>query len=415
MTDMVPAGLPAWLPDNARLYLAHIEKGQSIRALARTEGCHASTVLRKVRSFENRRDDPLIDEALDAIGRQMSGTAIPLSTPRQTARIPGDPVTMTLQSGTPPAEAVRSFRAGPGDAGAGAPAEMREVTDEATVLREARRVLRRLCETGTVLAIAPEMPKAVVLKGDVRMAVVERSVAQAFAVNDWIHVLRTGRVTTYAITSAGRAALKRMLAVGDRGEGAGVDEAAGRRWQAGGGRAGQGEARADGFAEQHRVWGERHVQGDDGPRRVRYNLAESPMGVLARRRDRDGTPFLTPDMVAAGERLREDFELSQIGPKVAQNWDRFLTGGDGGGFSAARGPGEGPKSARDRVAAALSDLGPGLGDMVLRCCCFLEGLEAAEQRLGWSARSGKIVLRIALTRLVRHYHDTYGKYAPMIG
>ena len=36
--------------------------------------------------------------------------------------------------------------------------------------------------------------------------------------------------------------------------------------------------------------------------------------------------------------------------------------------------------ARARVAAALRDLGPGLGDMVLRCCCFLEGLEAAERR-----------------------------------
>ena len=46
------------------------------------------------------------------------------------------------------------------------------------------------------------------------------------------------------------------------------------------------------------------------------------------------------------------------------------------------------------VAAALRDLGPGLGDVALRVCCFLEGIEAAEQRMGWAARSGKIVLRI---------------------
>jgi hypothetical protein len=113
--------------------------------------------------------------------------------------------------------------------------------------------------------------------------------------------------------------------------------------------------------------------------------------------------------------LREDFELAQMGPRVAQNWERFLTGGGGkGGFNDS-GIGNGPQGARDRVALALKDLGPGLGDMVLRCCCFLEGLEATEKRMGWSARSGKIVLRIALQRLKRHYGETYGPGGGMIG
>jgi len=155
---------------------------------------------------------------------------------------------------------------------------------------------------------------------------------------------------------------------------------------------------------------------EDGKRRaVRYNVAESPLAALARRKDKNGKPFLTDDLVAAGERLREDFELAQMGPRVAQNWERFLTGGTRGGFSNDSGVGDGPTGARDRVSEALRDLGPGLGDVVLRCCCYLEGMETAERRMGWSARSGKIVLRIALQRLKQHYDEKYGPHGPMIG
>jgi hypothetical protein len=87
------------------------------------------------------------------------------------------------------------------------------------------------------------------------------------------------------------------------------------------------------FADQHRVWGERQVMDDEGPRRMRYNLAESPVAVLGRRRDKDGKPFPGAPLVEAAERLREDFELAQMGPRVAQNWEKFLTGGDRGAFA----------------------------------------------------------------------------------
>jgi transposase-like protein len=385
-----PAVLPAWLPENLRLYLRHVEEGLSIRALARELDCHASTILRKVRAFENRRDDPLVDEALTGLGAlhlQLARAGLPQDRPHSPVTPQAiTPQANTLQEGNRPMSAPLRHAA---------PA----ITDAATVDREARRILRRLCEIGAMLVVAPEMEKAAVLKGSVRTAVVDRAVAQAFAVKDWIGLKTSGRVSTYEITGAGRSALKRLLA---------EDQ----------------PARADGFAEaqtpfgdQHRVWGERSVMepGARGPRRMRFNLAESPLDVLARRKEKDGSPFLTPDLVAAGERLREDFELAQMGPRVAQNWDRFLTAGaDRGGFSAG-GPESGSSKARERVAAALRDLGPGLGDMVLRCCCFLEGLEAAEKRMGWSARSGKIVLRIALQRLRRHYDAAYGGKAPLIG
>jgi hypothetical protein len=272
--------------------------------------------------------------------------------------------------------------------------------DTPEIAAEARRILRRLAEPGALLAIAPDMDRAAVLRAladgrSVRTAVLDRGVAQAFVLRDWIACRKAGRIATYEITPAGRTALRRLTEAGEPAPGL-------------------AEAAAP-FAERHRVWGERTVEAPEGPRRLRCNLAESPVALLGRRRDKDGKPFLEPDLVAAAERLREDFEVAQLGPRVAQNWERFLTGGDRGGFRPEAGRPDGPQGARDRVAAALRDLGPGLGDVALRCCCFLEGLEVAEKRMGWAARSGKIVLRIALIRLRRHYDETYGRAGPLIG
>ncbi len=371
--------LPAWLPDAVRLYLHHTEDGLSFRDLARREGRHASTVMRQVRRFETRRDDPLWDEAVVAIARACAVS--------QAGSAPDNPLPrLDQKDATAMTAPIRHETI---------------VIEEETIAREARRILRRLSEPGAVLAIAPDMDKAAVVRNlpegrTLRTAVVERAVAQAFALKDWIACRKPGRIATYEMTSAGRAALKRMVEEDARREG------------------GFAEGQTP-FADQHRTWGERDVPEPDGPRRVRYNMAESPVAVLARRRDKDGRAFLEPELADAAERLREDFELAQMGPRVAQNWERFLTAGDRGGFRGDGGGAEGPRGARERVAAALRDLGPGLGDVALRCCCFLEGLEVAEKRMGWAARSGKIVLRIALIRLRRHYDETYGRSGPLIG
>lgn len=372
-SDLAPIrGLPGWLPDAVKLYLDHTEEGLSLRALARRDGRHASTVMRLVRRYERRRDDPLLDEALAALA-PAPGVA-GFSCPQQK-----DAPTMSAP--------IRSQTL---------------VADDATLEREGRRILRRLAEPGAVLAIAPDLEKAVVMREfpdgrTARTGVMERAIAQAFALKDWIACRKAGRVSSYEITTAGRAALKRMIDTDDRAKlASGLAEA------------------PMAFADQHRIWGERDVAEEDGPRRIRHNLAESPVAVLGRRRDKDGKPFLEEELVEAAERLREDFELAQMGPRVAQNWERFLTGGDRGNWRPDN-RAEGPRDARDRVALALRDLGPGLGDVALRVCCFLEGIETAERRMGWAARSGKIVLRIALQRLRRHYDETYGRSGPLIG
>ena len=70
--------VPDWVPHEARVYLAHTEQGCSMREIARSAGCHASTVLRHVRRVETRRDDLLVDEAL----RRLSA-ALPQTTSHQ--------------------------------------------------------------------------------------------------------------------------------------------------------------------------------------------------------------------------------------------------------------------------------------------------------------------------------------------
>lgn len=368
------ARFPAWVPNAARYYVAHIEGGCSIRSLARADDRHASTIFRQVRRLEGRRDDPLVDVALTQLGNEWPLIRHPSSTPH---------------SGKEPAAMTVSLRPSP-------------IPDQQTLETEGRRILRRLCEAGAVLVVSDALDNAVVLRrsegaAPMRTAVMRREVAQAFALKDWIKVHSAGQVTTYEVTMAGRAALKRLLAQAASGESTGSE--------------------CDGaqspFAEQHRAWGRRNTAGTArGP--MRRNLAESPLTVLTRRRDPKGNPFLSADMVAAGERLREDFELAQMGPHVGQNWERFLTGGERGSFSGS-GPCEGPPEARHRVMEALKALGPGLGDIVLRVCCFLEGLETAEKRMGWSARSGKVVLRIALQQLAHHYARIHGNTSRMIG
>lgn len=361
--------LPDWVPPAARHYVVHTRDGLSIRRVAKQAGCAASTILRQIRKLENGRDDVLLDEALDAL----TGP-VPENEPQ-------DVIQMSAHS--------RSL----------------QKTNSDLIEREARRILRRLCETGALLAVSPQMEKAVVLRNidDVprRIAVVDRSIAQAFALKEWIRCFKDGKVAQYEISHTGRSALKRLLA----------EDAARKTDDI------QPDA-PNGFAEQHREWGHKEISGDATDtterQRVRYNLAESPLSQLARRRDKEGNRFLSDEMVRAGERLREDFELAQMGPKVTQNWEKFLTGGDRGGFNAGA-AGGGSSSARDRVHAALDELGPGLADVALRCCCFLEGLETAEKRMGWSARSGKIVLRIALERLAQHYKRVHALGGGRIG
>ncbi|MFQ6548385.1 DUF6456 domain-containing protein [Aestuariibius sp. 2305UL40-4] len=329
---------PAWVPAAARHYVIHTELGLSIRALAREAGCHASTVMRQIRRFETRRDDPLVDDAL-----------------RHLAEL----------------QAVD---------GAPRPGERAKAEDDLTVLG-------KLNAPGAVLAIARGLDRAVIAyDGRDETETVDRAVAERLALNDWIAPLpaadMTARLVRYRITQGGRQRYREQLA--------------------------EAENRAGGFAEAAVEF--TYYSGKGGPRgTVRVPTAESPLAGLSRRRDKDGNPFLEPDLVRVGERLREDFELAQLDEASAGIAAILAAEGEAADLPA------GCTAARQRLRAALDDLGPELADVALRCCCFMEGMERTERRKGWSARSGKIVLRIALQQLSRHYAESYGAYGPMIG
>lgn len=359
---------PGWVPDAVAAYLRHTGDGLSIRRLARQFGCQPSTISRRIRRIEIRRDDRLVDLALTRLGRSTKSSLDAISDCKE-LHVMSKYTQLTIP-------------------------------DESKFEREALRVLRRMAEPGACMALADAMENAVVVRDTddgpaVRTAVVERTVAEAMAIKDWIEASGSGRVMRYRITSAGRAALRDFVA----------REESSRVMSVGTAMEDDGHGAGDGADEDEKR-----------QRKVRYNLAESPLVALSRRRDKGGEPFLSEGLVGAGERLREDFELAQFGHRVSQQWDAFINGtAKVTGLDDGKEVPAGVQAARERVAAALEALGPGLGDVALRCCCYLEGLESAERRMGWSARSGKIVLRISLQRLRLHYENNAEHWSPLIG
>lgn len=354
-------GSSAKLEEAAACYLAHVVDGRSIRSIAHGTNVHPSTIMRRIRKIEGMRDDPVLDHYLNR-----------------------------ASDGNRPRLPVKTVTA------------VKKREEKTSLAPREKQLLRRLGETGAVLVVSKGLPKAMVLRTNssgeqTRTAVVEADLAGACVLRDWIRLTRSGKVSCYEITDTGRMALKRALA----------EEAMARKEPT----PGFAEAPTP-FSDQHKEWGTRTVNEPDGRRKLRVNLGESPLTMLARKKGADGKPFLSAALVDAGDRLREDFELSQMGPRVGQNWDRFLTGGQRGSFGAAP---DGLSGAQARLSRALTALGPGLGDIALRCCCFLEGLETAEKRMGWSARSGKVVLRIALQRLRHHYDSECSPQDRMIG
>lgn len=362
-----PHGLPDWVPQPVQLYLAHTEGGASIRALARAVGAHPSTVLRQVRRTEGLRDDPLADAGLLRLGRRWRALA-----------------------GHPFAQSPRQ--------------ELLPMTDgpdaDAMLERQTFRALKALMEPRTILVIADGVEDAVVVHdagGDrpVRRAVVGRAVAEALVLRGFIEGRQTGRLARYSITAAGRAETGRLMAERESLRVA---------------RRGKAE---DLEAEPEDLPG---PAGQGARARARRSAGtDAPLHVLARRSRADGRAWLPPELVAAAMRFRETWEIAQIGGGLTRDWEALVAG------RVANGAGRRPQGAPTRrleaeeaLSAAIRALGPDLAETVLMGVCQEQGMEDIEKRLAFPARSGKIVLRIALKMLARHYATTGSQDYDMI-
>ncbi len=226
--------------------------------------------------------------------------------------------------------------------------------------QEARRVLRRLAAPRQSL-FAKGAGFGVGRGSDSRISVTAAMV-QAFAREGWIVADGPGR---HVIAAAGLDFLARE---------------------------------SGGFAAQHRQMQDQVLEERGESRRVAVNTAESPLARLKARGLVDAVQF------SAGEKLRRDFTLGQMTPRMGVNWEAPVVSGSRG--AGADSISDIALAARQRLNRALAVLGPELADLLFDVCCHLMVLEIAEDSRGWAKRSGRVVLKIALDRLAEHYGMT---------
>ena len=164
------------------------------------------------------------------------------------------------------------------------------------------------------------------------------------------------------------------------------------------------QAPQDPYQNQHRTIGNAQVEIGGAWHNASVNRSESPLGQLACRKGMDGRSFLEVAEWEAGERLRKDYERGAIMPGVCANWNNSLPRSKRSGASTGHADlSESAMAARARVEKALAAVGPELSGVLVDICCFLKGLERIETERGWPRRSGKVLLKAALSSLSRHY------------
>lgn len=137
----------------------------------------------------------------------------------------------------------------------------------------------------------------------------------------------------------------------------------------------------------------------------RVNISENPLAWLYSRRDKEGRRLVSEDQLQAADMLRADYERSHLREQMTMRYDGIPISQTKRAKMEKDVLCHHALSAKRRYDAALAAVGSGLIDVLVRVCCYFEGLEQVEKMLSWPARSGKLVLKIALDRLVVHYQE----------
>lgn len=240
---------------------------------------------------------------------------------------------------------------------------------ERDLCREARRVLRKLQGADAAL-VRTDSGKFLVHRAGKpersHQGLCAADYVAGFRTRDWL-VPRGTDPQSFSLSEAGAAWLRRT------------------------------EADGDPYAAQHQLRKQRLIVDADGIERwATVNAAESPLGRLHALKLIDTAQF------AAGEKLRRDYTIAQLAPRLGVDLTAQTVLGKRG-HKHDKLLADTVLGAKQRFRAAMKAVGPGLSDLLYDVCCALMGLEEAERQFGWPARAAKVVLGIALDRLALHY------------
>lgn len=101
--------------------------------------------------------------------------------------------------------------------------------------------------------------------------------------------------------------------------------------------------------------------------------------------------------------MRADWERANLSPCVTMRWDSAPGSAPGQPRGQRLERTELQALAKSRFDGALEAAGAGMSDILWRVVCAGEGMRDAETALGWPARAGKLVLKMALDRVASFY------------